>query len=89
MEEAKHLTTQLRTLYVHSYVHQATERKQNQYTTTYPGPSELITQGKAEPKEKRKQIGKQENEDVCFVYADVCNVYIDINCRHSKITFKN
>lgn len=28
---------------------QAIERKQNEYATTYPGPSDLITQGKAEP----------------------------------------
>lgn len=34
---------------------QAIERNHNEYATTYPGPSELTTQGKAEPKKKQKQ----------------------------------
>lgn len=49
MEEAKHLTTATYT------EQQATERKQNQYTTTYPGPSELITKAK-QKKKNRKTI---------------------------------
>lgn len=42
---------------------QAIERNQNKYATTYPGPSELITQGKAEPKEKKWEKNKKQT---CF-----------------------
>lgn len=45
---------------------QATERKQNEYATTYPGPSELITQGKAEPKKKREKQEKNKKQMYSF-----------------------
>jgi len=38
----------------------ATERKQNEYATTYPGPSELTTQGKAKPKKKKQEKNKKQ-----------------------------
>lgn len=77
MEEAKHLTTQLQALKT-GYGKEAESIYHNiPWTLRTYNPRQSRTKGK-------------KNEDMCFIYAYVCNVYIvDINnCRHSKSHLK-